>query len=118
MLVRLRDLLDVSAVLREYGEPVIKPDLTRVNGVFLREPSPNAAWPEAGVGLKLSQQQNLALYLMPDDAIGLAEHAVLTVQSNDYLITDVELNASGLIRFGLRAKPTDLNTPDPAARWQ
>lgn len=117
MLTRIRDLLDYAAVLREYGELIIKPDSTSVYAIFTRKPSPSAQWPEMGAGLKLTQQPNYMLYMQPSDSTGLGENAVVIIRGTPYLITDSAFTSVGFVSFALRPAPAT-PLPDPASRWQ
>lgn len=104
-------------LLRVFGEPVTLPDATQVSGIFdPRGDSPDAAWPEIGAALRMSQQGNPVLQLIESAASGLSENDRIGVRDAEYIITRIDLDGAGMARIELM--PADRSGAFQSDRWQ
>lgn len=105
------------ALLRVFGEPVILPDTLVVSGIFdPRGDRPEAAWPEIGAALRMSQQGNPVLQLIESDAAVLNERDNLFIRDAEYVITRIDPDGSGMVRIELM--PAERSGALMTDRWQ
>lgn len=107
----------IPALLRVFGEPVTLHDASEVSGIFnIRGDQPDAAWPELGAALRLSQQGNPTVYLTETSAANLAENDSLSIRGADYIITRLDPDGSGLVLIDLM--PAERSGAMTTDRWQ
>lgn len=107
----------IPALLRIFGEPVIFPNTSEISGIFnIRGDQPNAAWPEIGAALRLSQLGNPTVQLTETAAASLSENDTLSIRGADYIITRIDPDGSGLVLIDLM--PAERSGAMTTDRWQ
>jgi len=113
-------LADVAAAaLDAGGEPVLLPSGDTVQGIF--EPTgepPAAAWPQAGLALRLDQEPNPRVWLADAMAADLIVEDRLTIRGVEYRVTaPPAADGSGLTPVELAPKRNGAALPQ-GARWK